>query len=563
MINFLVYIFYFFFILFSVLGFGLLLKNYFKINILDNCYGFIGILGILFVFIYSYLSNLIYAHDKIHNFLFIFAGFLLFIFYIKDKFFLYKKELKKTFIIFSILICGIFIFKSHDDFGYYHFPYSYYLTEQKIIIGLGQILQGFRTPSSIFYFNSILYLPFAEYYLFNLFPVYILGFSNLILLKKIFFTNPNKNNLYLKYLSLLVFIFINIFFYRIGEHGTDRSAQILIFILIIEILDQISKIKVDQKNLNKIYFLTSIIISLKSFYFLYLIFIIPIIFKEFKRNKKFKNFFKIFFLHKSFLISFSLILLVTLSYLFNTGCLIYPVSFTCFESLDWSISKNEVISSNNWFELWSKAGATPNYIVENKEIYIKSFNWLNIWIDEYFFNKVSDFIIGIFVLCLVVYFLFYKNGKIKKSKLNIKSHISVYIILLILLFEWFYNHPALRYGGYCIISLIIFIPLSKIIENIKITKSKYHKVASSLIIISLLVFVGRNINRIYIETNLYNYKPFLNSSYLLDNNHFRMQKFINDLVDNFYDCKNQNANCDISLEPKVSKKFGYYIFNTK
>ena len=37
--------------------------------------------------------------------------------------------------IFSVLICGIFIFKSHDDFGYYHFPYTYYLTEQKIIIG--------------------------------------------------------------------------------------------------------------------------------------------------------------------------------------------------------------------------------------------------------------------------------------------------------------------------------------------------------------------------------------------------------------------------------------------
>ena len=30
-------------------------------------------------------------------------------------------------------------------------------------------------------------------------------------------------------LALLSFIFINIFFYRISEHGTDRSAQILFF----------------------------------------------------------------------------------------------------------------------------------------------------------------------------------------------------------------------------------------------------------------------------------------------------------------------------------------------
>ena len=91
--------------------------------------------------------------------------------------------------------------------------------------------------------------------------------------------------IYLKYLSLLVFIFINIFFYRIGEHGTDRSAQILIFILIIEILNQISKIKINQKSLNEIYFLTSIIISLKSFYFLYLIFMISIILIEFKPSR--------------------------------------------------------------------------------------------------------------------------------------------------------------------------------------------------------------------------------------------------------------------------------------
>ena len=122
---------------------------------------------------------------------------------------------------------------------------------------------------------------------------------------------------------------------------------------------------------------------------------------------------KIQYSSQTFLISSILIVLVTFSYLFNTGCLIYPVSFTCFEALDWSINKSEVIASNNWFELWSKAGATPNYIIENREIYTQDFNWLGIWINEYFFTKVSDFVIGIFVLCLVVYFLFYPIMEIR------------------------------------------------------------------------------------------------------------------------------------------------------
>ena len=51
----------------------------------------------------------------------------------------------------------------------------------------------------------------------------------------------------------------------------------------------------------------------------------------------------------------------------------------------------------------------------------------------------------------------------------------MYIVLLILFVEWFYNHPALRYGGYYIIAILIFIPLSKILssfENTKVLKLK-------------------------------------------------------------------------------------------
>ena len=45
-----------------------------------------------------------------------------------------------------------------------------------------------------------------------------------------------KNTDFINYLSLLSLVFINIFFYRLAEHGTDRSAQILIFLLFIYLL---------------------------------------------------------------------------------------------------------------------------------------------------------------------------------------------------------------------------------------------------------------------------------------------------------------------------------------
>ena len=88
------------------------------------------------------------------------------------------------------------------------------------------------------------------------------------------------------YLALLSFIFINIFFYRISEHGTDRSAQILIFLLFIYLLE-IFENNLMKKDQLFISILSYLIISLKSFYFLYLIFLIPLFCFLFQRKKNF------------------------------------------------------------------------------------------------------------------------------------------------------------------------------------------------------------------------------------------------------------------------------------
>ena len=47
----------------------------------------------------------------------------------------------------------------------------------------------------------------------------------------------------------------------------------------------------------------------------------------------------------------------------------------------------------------------PNFRIDNPEEYIKNFNWISNWIDIYFFNKVSDFILGIIFLISIFYFL--------------------------------------------------------------------------------------------------------------------------------------------------------------
>ena len=90
----------------------------------------------------------------------------------------------------------------------------------------------------------------------------------------------------------------------------------------------------------------------------------------------------------------------------NSGCLIYPASFTCFENFNWSAPALEAKQMHLWFEQWSKAGAGPNFRIDNPEIYVSKFNWVENWMSAYFFNKVSDNILVIVFISILLYFLF-------------------------------------------------------------------------------------------------------------------------------------------------------------
>jgi len=447
----------------------------------------------------------------------------------------------------------------HDDFPYYHFPYSYILTQNNLIVGLGQLNLGFRTPSSLFYLNSIFYLPFIKFYIFMMPAILILGFVNLIIYEKIIKNFKNKNINYITYFSLLVLIFINIFFYRIGEHGTDKSAQILIFLLIIEILIFLELSDLRPKILSKTYLLIGLIISLKAFYVLYSIIILVLFFEVIRKKKFFESL--SFFLKNSFFIPLCIFFtLIILSYFTNTGCLVYPVSFSCFENFSWSISKLEVVEVNNWYELWSKAGAGPNHRVENTLEYISYFNWTSNWIDKYFFNKVSDFLLGVIFLIFFVTFFLYSSEKIKVKFPKIKF---LLFLLLLLLFEWFYNHPALRYGGYSAIISISFLIFAISLSKFKLQLVSLKKRFNILILITIIVFLGRNINRIYNEIEIYAYNPLFNVNYRIEDSYFNIPNLINNKISNYELCKLKKIECKEVDNIQIKKIYNNYVLYKK
>ena len=562
MYSFLIFISYYALIILSIVGSGLFFLKFLKIKLDFINFGYAGLFGIYILIVYSYFSNLFIAHTEFHNLIVLFIVLILFTHSIKQKYFFYKNEIIFSSIVFAILFLAVLQFKNHDDFPYYHFPYTYYLTQQSLHIGIGQFNHGFRTPSSIFYINSLFYLPYAKFYLLNFFSLYILGFTNIILLKKIhnyfkFITIKEKRLNLINFLSLLSFVFINIFFYRISEYGTDRAAMILVFLFIIELLNFVNLKTIKTFNLFYIYLLGALIISFKAFYIIYIIFVIPLFFYILKK----KNFIQtsyFLFLNKYFILFLVLSFLIFFTYFINTGCLIYPLSLTCFNGVDWGIPLVQVQQMNDWYELWSKGGAAPNFRIDNPEEYIKNFNWIGNWIDIYFFNKVSDFILGIILLISIFLFLFRKSF-FKKAIIKVDHHVYlVYLLILILGIEWFYNHPALRYGGYHIIALLLFIPISIKLGSSQIDLKKYSKISIVLVSLTIIIFLSRNISRIINEVEQYSYKPIRQTYYFLDDNHFRIQKKMDQLIEQYNNCKNKNFECNKDV--KIKKVMGKIIF---
>ena len=208
--NFFILTFYYFLSIFCVLGYGLFIRKLFIDDSIKINYGFTGLIGIFFLIIYSYISHFFLAHNLIHNSIIFLVGLFCYLFFTKSNF--KKKEFQLLLIVFFLLLIALYGFKTHDDFPYYHFPYTNFLTKSDIIIGIGNYDHGWRTPSSIFYFNSLFYLPLITHHLFHIGASLIMGFSLVSLsieaYKKIL-SNRIDITFYFKLLSL---VFILIFF---------------------------------------------------------------------------------------------------------------------------------------------------------------------------------------------------------------------------------------------------------------------------------------------------------------------------------------------------------------
>lgn len=414
--------------------------------------------------------------------------------------------LKKISLISFFLISALFISKTHDDFSYYHLPYTLMLTFDKLAIGLGNLDISYRHISSLFFLNSTLYLPYIKFYSFNFTSLYFLIFFNFYIYNCLL---DKKKEHFIKILSLFFFILINVTFTRLSEYGTDLQAQILLSILVLEIFQILQNNYYKFNFINLLIFstLTLYVITIKSLFIPYLIFLVLIFFFTKIDLKKINNL--LFNKYNYFLIFFLLLFLV--HNFFNSGCIIFGFKNLCFgKSVLWGVPVDDVVNQKEWIEIWSKAGAGPDFRKENLSEYIKNFNWISNWFQIYFFTKVSDFLLVIIATFIFLSFIFYSKNK-KKFFFNKKYFLILYLAFLVLFFIWFMIHPALRYGGYIVITLILITPLALWIRNFKSSNKKTYFKFKVIFLLVIIIFNFKNIFRINSEfkrDDFYKYTNF-------------------------------------------------------
>ena len=316
-------------VIFSYLGYGILSFKLLNLNYQNLNLGYIGISGCFLLILLSYITIFFVPHNSLHNIIIIILGTLIFL---KNYKSINPKYLKLLLLFIIVTFSFFLISKTHDDFPYYHLPFSLNLSENKIQFGLGNLNLAFRHHSSILFLNSLKYLPDLKFYLFNLPNYLIYIFVNIVLIDEVI----KKNNTnYIKIFSLFFLTLINIKFTRLAEYGTDLAGQLILIILFLNIIKFLLSEKIDSENLILTSFILILLTSFKVYFILYFsIFFILI----YSIKKKDLEIFKIFNI-KICIYFFSFLFLILLHNFISTGCLIYPVSKLCVGSYyDWSLA---------------------------------------------------------------------------------------------------------------------------------------------------------------------------------------------------------------------------------
>ena len=513
------------------------------------------IFGIIFVSFFALLINFFF-HLNLHISSLLPLISLIIILRARNKFFNFnflKFLLLNSFII-TLLISESNVYR--PDAGLYHLPYIGIINSEKIIFGITNLHFRYGHTSILQYFsainNNFLFenngIVFAQALIASSVILNFLSQINIYIKNRIF----NFHFFYLFFIVIFIFYKMN----RYSEYGNDAPAHFLVFFLISELILQINKF--DFKNYGNNLILSLFIIQNK----LTLIFIVlvnlvcldKIKFKSLIADKKFLfvNFFFIIWLSKN---------------LMTSGCLLYPIKFTCYDKLSWTnIEEVEEISktSEAWTKGWSNK--SDNYVISLSD-FNKNFNWIKPWLEVHF-KIILKILIPYITFCIFIIFLI-RLKNLKNNQIALKKELIYYfVILLICFFVWFLKSPLFRYGYSFIVSILAFI-FSYLAFKVDLANTKKVYYFNIILFLFISIFISKNMLRIYKTDNNYNNYPW--PKFYSMNKENKLSAFERIDFKEIHIIKPINGYCmyikkicshyNVPNNLKISNQYGYYFIS--
>ncbi len=491
----------------SLTGFGKLVIN--ENNYKSNNFFEIQIFGSINLLIIGYVVNLIFGTNYILNILIFLIGIYLYFFYKKK---LNTVNLKKILILLLLFFSVVLISKTHEDFETYHFFSIYEIFNNKIRFGVSNLNERFF-HSSLLVFNQSLYVFPHFKYKFVHFPVIYIYISTIGYFFFSLIVEKKNSSLFFLIFCLIILL---VKFNRLSEFGYDYIAQFLLLTVFYKFY--FHKLNFEQFSTGIIFFVFAVLIRPVSLFFL------PFVLYILITNRL--NFFYYLIKNKILIILTLSIVMLTTSF-FRTGCLFYPLNYSCFSNQQIVWSQKEFIKDySNFVELWSKGfyhqkGSKYKPIGDGKE-FNKNFNWIKFWVEKHFFYKVFEFVIIVLGAYLITYIYFAKEKSNKKSQ---KNNRILLLLSIFSIFLWLIYLPQFRFG-FSLIMIFIFLVLNNI-KEIKIVYDK--KKIFKLFLLCFILLNLKNINRINSEferNDIHKFTdfPFFNEPKLVFNyNEFKIE----------------------------------------
>ena len=568
----------------NVLGYSQLFKKIFKIdddNLLNNY-----IYGSSIMVLFSYSINFFLPlSPSITNSLFLFFSLI-------GIFKLYQNIKKNLPLLILILVTVFVIFlysPSYNDYELYHLPYMELIRKFKIIFGISNL--DFRyAHSSVFQnisaiqYNSLMKL---DSYIFHA-PI-----LSIIILIFLFRKLKTSSNFLIFIFSLVSLIYFILHGSRYGSLGNDLPAHLLAIyalILFIEICE--------GKSREYFLFLNIIFLLIFSKFSLifYLLLPIYIIFKEkslFLGLSKLKIIFLI-----------GLVLLFLIKNFINSSCLIYPLSFSCFDvkwsPKEYSFGSAKTISKESSVMVKAYMEADSSYISKIREStiqelmtdsiyenlnksdkeefikfhvyeeYSKIKNWFPIFLKSKDFKKFLNKSLLLNFILFLIFFYLVKRKKFSPTSdskifLNFNYKLFLIIFISISFIFWLFSFPQLRYG---ISYALLFCSIPNLIYfNIYFHKKNmlvFYNFAKFLILLAIAHAIFTNLIRISQKISIQNnFSLFSNIVTINTVDKISLIKVNNfNIIQPHYGvCSNLEQLCSVFAERFYNTNRGIYLSN--